>query len=82
MINLYNQDCLPAMREMKDKQYQLSIVDPPYAATLLGWIMLIRGPCDFRFIGAAPPCNKGEIDISLHWFHIVIGWQKGREVEG
>ena len=30
MINLFNQDCMTAMAEMKDKQYQLSIVDPPY----------------------------------------------------
>ena len=31
MINLYNEDCLEAMRGMKDKQYSLAIVDPPYA---------------------------------------------------
>jgi site-specific DNA-methyltransferase (adenine-specific) len=30
MIHLYNQDCLLAMREMKDKQYSLAICDPPY----------------------------------------------------
>jgi len=30
MINLYNQDCLPAMKEMPDKAYDLAIVDPPY----------------------------------------------------
>ena len=30
MINLYNLDCLPAMREMSDKAYELAIVDPPY----------------------------------------------------
>jgi len=30
MINLYNQDCLPAMRDMPDKAYELAIVDPPY----------------------------------------------------
>ena len=30
MINLYNLDCLPAMREMPDKAYDLAIVDPPY----------------------------------------------------
>jgi hypothetical protein len=47
----------------------------------IGWIMFIKGPCDFRFIGAEPPCNKGEIDISLHWYHIVIGWQEREEVE-
>jgi len=30
MINLYNLDCLPAMREMPEKAYELAIVDPPY----------------------------------------------------
>jgi len=29
-INLYNEDCLPAMRKMKDNQYSLAICDPPY----------------------------------------------------
>jgi len=30
MINIYNQDCLDAMKEMSDKQFDLAIVDPPY----------------------------------------------------
>jgi len=30
MINLFNEDCLPAMRRMKDKQYDIAICDPPY----------------------------------------------------
>lgn len=30
VINLYNQDCLEAMKQMKDNQYDLAIVDPPY----------------------------------------------------
>jgi len=29
-INFYNKDCLPEMRKMKDNQYDLAIVDPPY----------------------------------------------------
>lgn len=29
-INLYNTDCLEAMRKMPDKAYDLAIVDPPY----------------------------------------------------
>ncbi len=29
-IRLFNDDCLPAMRLMKDKQYSLAICDPPY----------------------------------------------------
>lgn len=30
MIDPINADCLPAMREMKDKAFDLAIVDPPY----------------------------------------------------
>jgi len=30
MINLYNADCLEAMRKMEDNQYDLAIIDPPY----------------------------------------------------
>lgn len=30
MINLYNKDCMDAMKDMADNQYDLAIVDPPY----------------------------------------------------
>jgi site-specific DNA-methyltransferase (adenine-specific) len=30
MIRLFNQDCMEAMKDMKDKQYSLAICDPPY----------------------------------------------------
>ena len=30
MINIYNQDCIEAMKQMKDDAYDLAIVDPPY----------------------------------------------------
>lgn len=29
-INLYNRNCMEALAEMKDNQYDLAIVDPPY----------------------------------------------------
>ncbi len=29
-INIYNEDCLPAMKEMRDNEFELSIIDPPY----------------------------------------------------
>ena len=29
-IDLYNEDCLPAMKKMADNQFDLAIVDPPY----------------------------------------------------
>lgn len=30
MINLHNMDCMDALREMNDNQFDLAIVDPPY----------------------------------------------------
>ncbi len=30
MINLYNKDCMEALKEFKDNQFELAIVDPPY----------------------------------------------------
>lgn len=30
MINIHNKDCLEAMRDMSDNQFDLAIVDPPY----------------------------------------------------
>ena len=36
MINLYNTDCLEALRQMKDNQYSLAIVDPPYGLAEAG----------------------------------------------
>jgi len=30
MIDLYNKDCMEALMEMKDNQFDLAIVDPPY----------------------------------------------------
>ncbi len=34
MIHLYNQDCMEAMASMKDNEFDLAIVDPPYG---IGW---------------------------------------------
>ena len=33
-INLYNKDCMEAMKDMADNQYDLAIVDPPYGIGL------------------------------------------------
>tara|TARA_R100001129_G_scaffold20995_2_gene13394 strand:- start:2313 stop:3032 length:720 start_codon:yes stop_codon:yes gene_type:complete len=34
MINIYNQDCMEAMKNMSDDEYDLAIVDPPYGIGL------------------------------------------------
>jgi site-specific DNA-methyltransferase (adenine-specific) len=36
MINLYNEDCLEAMKKMDDNSYELAIVDPPYGINMDG----------------------------------------------
>ena len=36
MINLYNKDCMEALKEFKDNQFDLAIVDPPYGINLDG----------------------------------------------
>lgn len=34
-IQLFNEDCLPAMQKMKDKEFDLAIVDPPYGIKIM-----------------------------------------------
>eukprot|EP00918_Siedleckia_nematoides_P037459 GHVU01081232.1.p1 GENE.GHVU01081232.1~~GHVU01081232.1.p1 ORF type:complete len:218 (+),score=24.36 GHVU01081232.1:1051-1704(+) len=36
MINIYNKDCLEAMKLMQDNQFDLAIVDPPYGIDYSG----------------------------------------------
>ena len=36
MINLFNKDCMLALKEMKDNQFDLAIVDPPYGIGMDG----------------------------------------------
>ena len=36
MINLFNDDCLKAMKNMSDNEFDLAIVDPPYGMPAFG----------------------------------------------
>lgn len=36
-INIYNEDCLKAMKRMEDNFYDLAIVDPPYGIDMADW---------------------------------------------
>ena len=36
MINLHNKDCMEALKEFKDNQFNLAIVDPPYGIGISG----------------------------------------------
>jgi len=43
---IYNEDCLKAMKEMKDNQFDLAIVDPPYSnctKNLDNWLQDMKG---------------------------------------
>jgi site-specific DNA-methyltransferase (adenine-specific) len=43
MINLFNQDCMEAMKAMPDKAYELAIVDPPYGLEASGNLSRMNG---------------------------------------
>jgi site-specific DNA-methyltransferase (adenine-specific) len=43
MIKLYNQDCMEALKKMKDNQFDLAIVDPPYGIGIDGQKEVKRG---------------------------------------
>ena len=39
-LNIYNEDCLPAMKKIQDNEFDLAIVDPPYGINITkqsGW---------------------------------------------
>lgn len=36
-IEIFNSDCMEAMREMKDNEFDLAIVDPPYGIGIAEW---------------------------------------------
>ena len=48
---------------------------------MIVWIMFCRGTCEFKYIKAEYPCNKGELNIPLKYYHIIIGWQIKKERE-
>ena len=40
MIKLYNRDCMDALKEFKDNQFDLAIVDPPRSGAKLQYMKL------------------------------------------
>jgi site-specific DNA-methyltransferase (adenine-specific) len=62
-INLYNGDCIEAMAKMKDKQFDLAIVDPPYGIGVDGQKKTTskhggRRAKAFKGWGSKPPPKK------------------------
>ena len=43
MINIYNKDCLEALKEMQDNQFDLAIVDAPYGIGISGQKEIKKG---------------------------------------
>ena len=43
MINIYNKDCLEALKEMSDNQFDLAIVDAPYGIGISGQKEIKKG---------------------------------------
>lgn len=57
-VNIYNMDCMIAFQSMKDREYDLAIVDPEYGAD-------IKGPCGrleryggLKSVNSKPPTNE------------------------
>ena len=48
MINLYNKDCIKALKEMQDNQFDLAIVDPPYGIGVNKGGHSLAGNGDFK----------------------------------
>lgn len=47
---IYNQDCLEAMKDMSDNQFDLAIVDPPYGINIAKWDAIDMKPNNEYFI--------------------------------
>ena len=47
---IYNKDCLVAMKEMSDNQFDLAIVDPPYGIDIAKWDAIDMKPNNEYFI--------------------------------
>jgi hypothetical protein len=43
---------------------------------MIWWVICLRGRGVWRYIRAEAPCFKGEVQISLTWISLVIGWQR------
>lgn len=65
-INLHNADCLPAMREMPDKAFDLAIVDPPCGINApnmqMGTNLNRKGIGQYPGEGTAVKLRKGRLN--------------------
>lgn len=69
MINLYNQDCLEAMKKMDDNSYELAIVDPPYGINIAKWDSRDKKPTKEYFVELFR-VSKHQIIWGSNYFHL------------
>ena len=79
-IRLYNEDCLPAMRKMRDNQFDLAIVDPEYGIGMDGGNVGYKGfnnfekkgwdkkPADKKYFNELFRISKNQIVFGGNYF--------------
>ena len=73
MINLYNEDCLEAMKRMDDNSYDLAIVDPPYGINIANWD---KEPPKKEYFDELFRISKNQMIFGGNYFNLPIrrGW--------
>ena len=66
---IYNQDCMEAMKEMSDNQFDLAIVDPPYGIDIAKWDAIDMKPSDEYFIELFR-VSKNQIIFGGNYFNL------------
>ncbi len=66
---IYNQDCMEAMKEMTDNQFDLAIVDPPYGIDIAKWDAIDMKPSDKYFIELFR-VSKNQIIFGGNYFNL------------
>jgi len=92
---IYNQDCMEAMKEMSDNQFDLAIVDPPYGIGYenggqyfnkmqgKNWDKAVP---DKKYFSELFRVSKNQIIWGGNYFHLkptrcVLAWTKTREIQ-
>ena len=62
-------DCMEAMKEMSDNQFDLAIVDPPYGIDIAKWDAIDMKPSDEYFIELFR-VSKNQIIFGENYFNL------------
>ena len=79
-IELHNMDCMKAMVEMEDNQFDLAIVDPPYGIGIAEWD--VRP--DIKYFKELRRVSKNQIIWGGNYFRLPIteGWLCWNKIHG